>query len=170
MHESRTIGYTLGVEVGLHVANVNTNPLKIDLVLDVRHENEGRDDTRALRCAQLGADLAVPNVVCRCEKCANCALRHSQQSRFLSGAGVCVDSRRALRLPVNLGGIAEVLVDALDVVERVESVGAGLARGAGYARVEGMRHERVTTAEAEGAYTTVAIYCTLLAAHSTKYC
>jgi hypothetical protein len=33
-----------------------------------------------------------------------------------------------------------------------------------------VRHERVTAAEAEGAYTTVAVYWSLLAARSTKHC
>jgi hypothetical protein len=150
------------------VASVNTNPLEINLVLNVRHENEGCDDTLALRCAQLGADLAVPYVVCGCEQCADCALGHCQESRLLSAAGVGVDRGCALRLPVDLGGIAEVLVDALDIVERVERVGARFAGRAGYARVEGVGHERVTTAEAEGADTTVAIYCNSLAAHSNN--
>jgi len=58
---------TLRVEVGLDVACVYTNPLKVDLVLNIRHKNEGSDDTLALRRGQLGADLAVPNVVGRCQ-------------------------------------------------------------------------------------------------------
>jgi hypothetical protein len=47
----------------------------------------------------------------------------------------------------------------LNIVERIESVGAGLAHRAGDAGIERARHERVATAEAEGTDTTVAIHC-----------
>jgi hypothetical protein len=163
---SRTVGYTLGVEVGLHVGSVDTNPLKVNLVLDVGHENEGSDDTLALGGGELGANLAVPDIVRGREQCADGALGHGQEGRLLATAGVRVDGGGALRLPVDLGGVAEVLVDGLDIVEGVERVGAGLAHGAGHARVERVRHERVAAAEAEGAYTAVAIYCAWLAARS----
>jgi hypothetical protein len=155
----RTVCNTLRIKVGLHMAGVDTNPLEINLVLDVGHENKGRDNTFALGSAQLGANLAVPDVVCRGHQCSNCALGHGQESRLLSAAGVGVNGGLALRLPVDLGGIAKVFVDGLDVVERIERVGAGLAYGAGNARIEGVRHERVTTAEAEGTNTTVTVHC-----------
>jgi len=167
---SRTVGYTLGVEVGLHVASVDTDPLKVNLVLDVGHENEGSDDALALGRGELGANLAVPDIVRGCEQCADGALGHGQEGRLLAVAGVRVDGGGALRLPVDLGGVAEVLVDGLHIVEGVERVGSGLADGTWDARVEGVRHERVATAEAEGAYTAVAIYCAWLAGRAKRCC
>ena len=101
------------------MACVYTNPLEINLVLDIRHENESGDNTLALRCAQLGADLAVPNVVGRGQKCSDCALCHGQEGGFLLGLGVCVDGGHALRLPVDLGCISQVLVDGLHIVQAV---------------------------------------------------
>ena len=160
---SRTVGDALGVEVGLHVRRVDADPLKVDLVLDIAHKDEGGDDALALRRRCLGAYLAVPDVVCRGQQSANRALGHGQQRRLLAAA-VGVDGGRALRLPVDLGGVAEVLVDRLHVVERVERIRARLAHGAGHTRVERVRHKRVTPAEAEGAHAAVAIDCGLLAA------
>lgn len=118
------------------MASIDTNPLKVNFVLDVGHENEGGDDTLALRRGKLGADLAVPDVVCRGEQSADGALSHGEQRRGLSAAGVLVEGRHALGLPVDLGGIAEVLVDGLDIIQRVHLVFGRLAGGAGDARVE----------------------------------
>ena len=138
--------------------SVNANPLEVDLVLDIRHKNEGCDDTLALGCGSLGADLAIPNVVCRCEQCSNCVLGHCQERRLLAAARVGVDGRRTLRLPVDLRRVTEVLVDALDIAEGVERICARLANGSGYARIERVRHERVATAEAESADTAITVY------------
>jgi hypothetical protein len=153
----RTVGDTLRVEIGLHVAGVDANPLKINLVFDIGHENEGRDNSLALGGGQLGADLAIPDIMGRGEQCADSALSHGQESRLLAVAWIRVDGGHALRLPVDLGGIAEVFVNGLDVVERVERVFGRLACRVGHARVERVRHERVASAEAEGTDTTVSI-------------
>lgn len=154
----RTVGDTLGVKVGLHVASIDANPFKVDFVLDVGHENESSDNTLALGGGGLCANLAVPDVVGGGEQCSDCALSHGQEGRFLAAAGVCVDGGHALRLPVDLGGIAEILVDGLDVVQRIQFVGARLADGVWHARIERVRKQRVASAETKSAHTTVAIH------------
>lgn len=93
---------------------VDTDPFEINLILGIGHEDEGGDDTLALSSGGLGADLAVPNVMCRGKQCADCALSHGKESRLLAASGVGVDGGHALRLPVDLGRVAEVLVNALD--------------------------------------------------------
>lgn len=120
----RTVGDALGVEVGLDVAAIDTDPFEIDFVFDVRHEDEGGDNTLALGCRQLGADLSVPYIVGGGEEGSDGAFGHGQEGRFLAAAGVGVDGRHALGLPVDLGGIAEVLVDGLHVIKRAEGIGA----------------------------------------------
>jgi hypothetical protein len=157
--ELRTDCDSLGVEVGLHIGGVDTDPFKVNLVLDIGHEDEGCYDTCTLGSAGLGANLAVPDVMCGCQKCSNCALCHCQESRLLLRRRVGVYSGHALRLPVDLGGIAEVLVNRLNIVEIIERVLSRLAYGAGDAGVEGVRHEGIASAEAESADTAVAIYC-----------
>lgn len=159
---------TLGVEVGLDVAGVDTDPLKVNLVLDIGHEDEGRDNTLALGSGCLCANLAVPNIMCRGQQCTDGALGHGQESRLLAVAGVGVDGGHALRLPIDLGRVAEVLVDALDGRERVEAVCAGLADGAGHTRVERVRHEGVAASEAEGADTAITVHWQAVSEATTR--
>lgn len=86
-------------------------------------------------------------------------MSHGQERRLAARSRISVWGRVALRLPVDLGGIAKVIFNTLNVVEAVERIGSGLAYRAGDARVKGIRHERVASTKAESADTAIAIDC-----------
>jgi hypothetical protein len=156
--EERTDGDTLRIVVRLHMVDVDTDKLKVDFVLDVRHENEGCHHTLALGSGHLGAHLAVPCVVVGRQQGTRGALGECQEQRL-----VLVDDRLALGLPVDLGGVAEVGIDGLDIVEVLEGVGGGFAEGVGHARVDVVRVDDVAAAQTEGSHATLAVLCARLA-------
>ena len=75
----------------------------------------------------------------------------------------------ALRLPVDLGGVAEIRVDGLHVVEVFEGVGGRFAEGVRHARVDVVGASDVASAEAEGADTALAILCEVLALRGDQF-
>lgn len=138
----------------MSIVYVVADELEIDFVLDVGHHDEGGNDTLALAGGHGGANLAVPYVEGRGQQRADSALGHGQGN---TTGRVC--DRVALRLPVDLGVVTEVLVDGLDIVQALEVVVAALADGVGYAGVEGGGHCGIASSQAEGAHTAVAVDC-----------
>lgn len=152
-----TVGDTLRVPVGLRIANVIADELEIDFVLDVGHHDESCDDTLALAGGHGGTDLAVPHVEGRGQQGADSAFGHGQSN---TARGVL--DGVALRLPVDLGVVAQVVVDGLNVLEVGELVVTALADRVGHAGVEIGGHGGIASTQAEGADTAVAVHWYLL--------
>jgi hypothetical protein len=119
--KSLTIGNALEVVVGLGRVEVNTNPLVVDLVLDIAEQDKGRDNTGAAGCLHAGLDVAVPHVPRRGEDGADRLGRHGEQGV------VAVQERLALADPVGLVRVAQILADVPVAVERVHLVDLVLA-------------------------------------------
>lgn len=149
-----TIRDTVEVVVGLGGAEVNTNKLIINLILDIREENESRDNAATTASLHAGLDVAVPQVRRGRQHGAHAALGHGQQHIAV------VQRRLARRHPVGLGRVAEVFANVGDVVEGIELEVLVLARGRGDAGVEGEGCCGIAAAETEGTDTALAVFYT----------
>lgn len=144
---------TLPVVVGLNRSQVGTNPLVIDLVLDVGEQDESSDDTLAAGRLDLAADLAVPDVVVVGEESTDGVLGHGHEQVAILGLG------EAAVGPVGGGGIAQVLGVQDGVVEVIPGVALVLTDGHRGARADGEGGLGVATTETVCAGTTLAILC-----------
>lgn len=147
-----TVENTLPVEVALHVGQVGANPLQINLVLDVRHQDERGDNTVTPRALELARDLAVKDVVAAGDQRADTILGHGHEH------GAVLDLGETGVDPVGGGGITEVLGVEDEVVHVVPGVGLGLADRHRGARLELVGVTNVAATEAVGASTALTIF------------
>lgn len=148
-----TVRDALEVPVGLRSAQINTNKLIINLVLDVGQQDESSHHTPATARLELGLDIAIPHVLGRRQHSSDAVLGHGQQHVAVKVSGL------SLGHPVGRGRVAEVIANVGDAAEvLVKGHRLGLAHGRGRARVERKGHSGIAAAEAVGANTTLAIF------------
>lgn len=111
-----TIKNTLPVVVGLHSSEVGTDPLVVDLVLDIGQQDESGHDTLATAGLDLSRDLAVPDVVVVGEKSSDRLLGHGHEKGAVLNLGETAVG------PIGRAGIAQVLGVEDGVVEVVPGV------------------------------------------------
>lgn len=128
-----TVCDALVVVVTLGFGDIVAHELKVNLVLDITHENKGRDHALAARGRHGRANLAIPDVVCAGEQGAHGAGGHGEQDRV---AVVCHGSARAD--PVGGARISQVFGVGHDVVQRVQLVVFALAYWRRHTRLQGM--------------------------------
>ena len=78
-----TVCNTLEIVVGLHGVHLRADELEINFILHVAHQDERCDDTRTLAGLHGRLDLAIPDVVCAHEQCANSTGCHGQKHAVL---------------------------------------------------------------------------------------
>ena len=130
--ERLTICDTLEVVVGLHSVHLCADKLEIDFVLHVTHQNERCDNTGTLTGLHGRLDLAIPDVVCAHEQCANGAGCHGQKHTIL------ILPRLARCDPVCLATIAQVSCVGPDTrrIQRVHAEVIALTCGRCKTRLE----------------------------------
>jgi len=147
-----TVKNTLPVVVGLDVGQVGTDPLVIDLILDIGQQNESSHDTLAAGALNLSRDLAVPDVMVVGEQSTDTLSGHGHDQVAILSLGLSGVS------PVGGGSVTEVLILGDSIVEVLPGVGLAFTDGHGGARVEREGGERVATTETEGTGTTLTIF------------
>jgi hypothetical protein len=150
-----TVEIALREIIGLSVLNVVTNKLEIDFILDIGHHNEGTDDTLATAGRHGGRNTSVPDVPRAGHESTRRVRSHRQQESL-----IVVDDGASLNLPIGLVRIAQVVVDSLDAVQRVESELAILTGRSSHTGVDRMRVSNVAAAETVGADTTLTVLYT----------
>lgn len=148
-----TICNTLEVVVGLNRVQIDTNPLKVNFVLDITKQDEGGNNTSAPRALDPGLDIAIPHVGRGGQHSADRLGRHGQQGMAVVQEGL------SLANPVHLARVAKVFADVLVPVERVHLVGFVLAYWRRDAGVDGEGHARVAAAETECANAALVVFC-----------
>lgn len=158
-----TISYALEVEVGLSGLEINTNPFVVNLILDIREENEAANDTSATRRLHTRLDVAVPHVRSGREHGTRAALGHGEQSV------VIVEGSLARPDPRGLVRVTKVVVDANNAILGIKlevNILAGRSRDTG---VHGKRVTGVAASQTVGTNTTLAIlYSTVSDPTSSK--
>ena len=144
---------TLPVVVGLNVAQVGTDELVIDLVLDIGKKNESSDNTLTAARLDLAGDLTVPDVVVVGKESTNSLLRHGHEQVTVLNLGETAVG------PVGIGSVTQVLGVQDSVVEVVPLVAPVLTNGHGGARFDIERSLGVATTQTECASTTLTIFC-----------
>lgn len=144
---------TLPVVVGLNRSQVGTNPLVINLILDVGEQDESGHDTLAAGRLDLAANLAVPDVVVVGEESTDGVLGHGHEQVAILGLGETAVG------PVGSAGIAQVLGVQDGVVEVIPGVALALTDGHRGARADGEGGLGVATTETVCAGTALAILC-----------
>lgn len=136
-----TVSNSLEVIVCFRGAQISTDELEVNLVLDVGHENERSNDTLSTAGLHPGSGLAVPHVVVVGHQGADGIRGHRQQQ--ITARAQSLTTRK----PVILVRITEIFRIWYHVVKVVPLVRAALADGGrdtGFDREGG---EGVTTAE-----------------------
>lgn len=147
-----TVQNTLPVVVGLHGGQIGTDPLVVDLVLNIGQKNESGHDTLAAGALKLSRNLAVPDVVVVREESSDTLGRHSHDQIAIFGLNLSTVG------PVGSAGVTQVLVLGDSIVEVVPGVSLALTDGHRRAGIEGERGQRVATTEAVGTSTTLTIF------------
>lgn len=148
-----TVCDTLVVVIRLGLLELDTNVLIIDLVLDIRQQDECRDHTLPPTRLKPRLDISVPHIPRRCEHRAHRARRHRQQQRVL------VRHRIPIHDPVGLGRVAQVLGFRRDSRHVLECPRLVLTHRRRHARVEAEGGEGVAAAEAVCALAAQAVFC-----------
>lgn len=148
-----TVWDALEIVVGLRDVQLGTDPLVIDLVLDVAQQDKCRHHARILARLDRGLDVAVPHVDRRRQNRTAAVGGHRQEH-----VPVAVDHRRALGHPVATCRVAQVVADVYDVVKGVHRHGLGRAHGRGHTSIERIRRTGVAPPQAVCADATHAIF------------
>lgn len=134
-----TVRDSLEVIIGLNIVKIGTNKLEVNLVLDIRKQDESCHHTLATATLHFSGNLAVPDVVVVGEQSADGAIGHGEEKVAILG------QRLTAVHPIGLASISQVLGVDGNVVQVVPGVGLVLTDGRGGARAELEGRKRVTS-------------------------